>query len=274
MNREAKQTPVADIKLERYALGELPEAEMAQVSRLLEEDAGLRARLDALEQSDREIRERYPASQMAGLVRARLWETRRRESVRSKARVQKLWPALASLAAAALVVLTVLPEGIFTEPEAGVPVATEEVVRIKGLEPQVQLFRRTEDGSERLADGARARAGDLIRVAYQAAGRPYGVIVSLDGRGAVTLHLPQEGEQAARLGDGGSVLLDFAYELDDAPRWERFYFVTGETDFAIAPVLEALGRVGTGSPIGAPDALALPEGLEQFIISLDKGTTR
>jgi len=111
-------------------------------------------------------------------------------------------------------------------------------------------------------------------VAYQAAGRPFGVIVSLDGRGAVTLHLPQEGEQAARLGSSGSVLLDFAYELDDAPRWERFYFVTGEANFSVTPVLEAVARLGTGNPIGAPDALALPDGLEQFIISLDKGTTR
>jgi len=274
MNRETRQAPVADIKLERYVLGELPEAEMAQLSRLLEEDAALRARLDALERSDLEIRERYPASQMAGLVRARLWEARRREPAASKAGVLRLWPAVASLAAAALLVLTVLPEGFFTGPGADVPLATEEVVRIKGLPPQVQLFRKTEDGSERLADGARARAGDLIRVAYQAAGRPFGVIVSLDGRGAATLHLPQEGQQAARLGSSGSVLLDFAYELDDAPRWERFYFVTGETDFAVAPVLEAVARLGTGSPISTPDALALPEGLEQFIISLDKGTIR
>ena len=29
------------------------------------------------------------------------------------------------------------------------------------------------------------------------------------------------------------MLLDHAYELDDAPRWERFYFITGDTPFSV-----------------------------------------
>ena len=36
-----------------------------------------------------------------------------------------------------------------------------------------------------------------------------------------------------------TVLLDQAYELDDAPRWERFYFVTGDAPFEAAPVVQA-----------------------------------
>jgi len=169
MNRETRQAPVADIKLERYALRELPEAEMAQMSRLLEQDAPLRARLDALEQSDREIRERYPASQMAGLVRARLWGTTRREPAPSKAGVQRLWPVLATLAAAALLVLTVLPEGFFTGPGAGAPLATEEVVRIRapgdggGREDQgfapAGAAVPEDPGWQRAARGRRPRSG-------------------------------------------------------------------------------------------------------------------
>ena len=49
----------------------------------------------------------------------------------------------------------------------------------------------------------------------------YGAIISVDGRGAFTQHLPLKGEFAVPLVARDT--LDFAYELDDAPHWERFY---------------------------------------------------
>ena len=42
-------------------------------------------------------------------------------------------------------------------------------------------------------------AGDLLRVGYTGAGRAYGVILSIDGRGVVTRHLPPIGDRAAPL---------------------------------------------------------------------------
>ena len=141
--------------------------------------------------------------------------------------------------------------------------------RIKGLLPGLAVYRKTAEGSETLADGAVAHTGDLIRIGYHAAGRPYGVILSIDGRGGVTLHLPPDGDRAATLDREATVLLDQAYELDDAPRWERFYFVTGDAPFATALVLDAARRAA--SPHGQPPReLALPRGLEQSTFSLQK----
>ena len=45
---------IPDLILEQYRLGELPRAEADRVSTLLSEDPTLRARHDALEQSDEE----------------------------------------------------------------------------------------------------------------------------------------------------------------------------------------------------------------------------
>ena len=73
---------------------------------------------------------------------------------------------------------------------------------------------------------------------YQAAGRKYGVILSADGRGRVTLYLPGEGKQAARL-ITDPLSLDFAYRLDDAPKWERFYFVASDAPFEVESVMVA-----------------------------------
>ena len=93
-----------------------------------------------------------------------------------------------------------------------------------------------------------------MQLTYQAAGRPFGVILSIDGRGAVTVHHPRDGRQAARLVPGQEVRLSSAYRLDDAPGWERFVLVTAEVPFDVAPVVEAAGqpgrerRAGHGAP--------------------------
>ena len=138
--------------------------------------------------------------------------------------------------------------------------------------PALAVYRKTNTGSETLNDGAIAHRGDLIRLGYRAAGKPYGVILSIDGRGAVTMHLPPNGEQAASLQNEPTVLLDKAYELDDAPRWERFYFVTGETSFLVQPVMDAARRAASSSR--PQPKLELPKGLEQSIFLLQKEEPR
>ncbi len=95
----------------------------------------------------------------------------------------------------------------------------------------------------------------------------------MDGRGSVTLHLPAGPSRAVPLRREATVLLDQSYELDDAPRWERFYFVTGSEPFAVAPVLDAARRVATHDLGSQPAALPLPPGLEQSSFSVQKETT-
>ena len=67
----------------------------------------------------------------------------------------------------------------------------------------------------------------------------------------------------------GTVFLDSAYELDDAPRWETFYFVTGEAPFELEPVRRAIRQAGAGRT-GSPAALDLPRGFTQFMFPLTK----
>ncbi len=66
-------------------------------------------------------------------------------------------------------------------------------------------------------------------------------------------------------------LLELSYELDDAPSWERFYLVTGNDPFDIAPVIRAAEGIELGRPVERPERLELPENLNQFVISLGKG---
>jgi hypothetical protein len=109
----------------------------------------------------------------------------------------------------------------------------------------------------------------VLRIGYRAGGRGYGLILSIDGRGVVTRHLPASGDRAATLQQTGMTLLDSAYELDDAPRWERFYFVTGESPFDAAAVLEAARRAG-GHGSSPPPLLVVPRTLDQSTLTVQK----
>lgn len=272
MNPERRRTPVPDISLERYLLSELPERETAEMNQRLDEDEELRARLEALRRSSREISKRYPAQEMGRQIETRLDEGKKARSGREPREPrEKRWVLAGVLATAAVLILLTLPVSLLLDRGGE---RTSPAERVKGLEPRIVLFRKTASGSERLEDGASAKPGDLIRIAYQALDQSYGVILSVDGRGTITRHFPEQGERAIRLKKDGLTLLPSSYELDDAPSWERFYFVTADAPFDLAPVIRAAHDVALDRPVGGPESLALPENLRQFVISLEKGTQR
>jgi hypothetical protein len=256
MSQDVAEPRLPDIVLERYRLNELPPAEYNRLSDRLRRDEALRLRLESLDQSDMEIRRDYRPEIFIQRMQERL-------AARPVSGMFPAWAIPAVLVAASLILVVFLPRMGPRETDGD---------RIKGLSPGLAVYRKTDTGSETLADGAIAHSGDVIRLGYRAAGKPYGVILSIDGRGAVTLHLPPGGDQAASLHGEPMVLLDQAYELDDAPRWERFYFVTGETSFAVQPVLDAARRAAS-NPRPQP-ALELPRGLGQSIFSLQKEEPR
>jgi hypothetical protein len=173
------------------------------------------------------------------------------------------------LATAAMLIFAIVPaiNQLHVSPPGTAAPGVEE--RIKGG-PALAVYRKTAEGSETLASGDRVHPGDLIRLGYRAAGRAYGVILSIDGRGSVTLHLPAGGAQAAALDNHGTVLLDRAYELDDAPGWERFYLVTATAPFSTGGVLDAAKRAAGANPGSPPAALTVPSGFEQAAFTLEK----
>ncbi len=115
----------------------------------------------------------------------------------------------------------------------------EEATRLKGLEPSLALFRRTTSGAEPLKPGTAVKPGDVLRIGYRAAGRSFGAIFSVDGHGNVTRHWPLTGDRAARLA-AGETLLPGAFELDDAPSYERFYLLVSDRAFDLKLMLESL----------------------------------
>ncbi len=274
MMDEGARDDIRNWQLERYLLGELPADEAQAVRDALARDETLRHRLAALERSNTEILAHHPSRVMAAAIRARLageWPARRER--RSWLGGFTRRPALATaLGLAALVASfgVLAPVWRATRP----PIAP---TRVKGLAPHVLLYRQTAPSAvEALSPGSAVRNNDVVQIAYQAAGRRYGVIVSVDGQGIVTRHLPKTGAQAAALQAGPPVPLAEAYKLDDAPDFERFYLVTADEPFTVDAVIAAVRRRYDGLAESTPagDRLDLPESFGQFSLVLRKESSR
>jgi hypothetical protein len=274
MKHDPGEPRLPDVVLERFRLNELPADLACLVEARIANDEHLQRRLDALRRSDDDIRVSYPGERFAETIRTRL-DGRERARSPAPRRAAMYWIVPLTVAAATVALVLVIarttspPLPGFGHTRTG----PTDMDRIKGLAPALRVYRKTSTSTEMLADGAFAHEGDVVRVGYEAAGRPYGLILSIDGRGGVTRHLPTTGDLAARLEPSSTVLLDQSYELDDAPRWERFFFITGMSRFALAPVLEAAEQASANRRDRPATDLALPYGLEQSIFSLQKEDT-
>ncbi len=172
------------------------------------------------------------------------------------------WPVSRILPIAAAAVFAVLVGILATYPSLQ-PGPDAPVERIKGMEPALNIYRAEGDQARLMEDRARAREYDLLQLEYNAAGYPYGAIISIDGRGTVTLHHPTAAARPIEL-NSGSVLLPYSYQLDDAPEFERFFFLVSQEEFSLQRVLESAEEMAAGRNHGRHGTLQLPAGIKQY----------
>jgi hypothetical protein len=217
---------VPDWMVERLAAGELPPDEARRVRGRLEADGELE-RLARLERDNAAFLAAHPIDRVAAEIRRRAGE------------VPPWWRWLAFLAPAVAVAMLAL--WFVRAPGPTAPLLDDpEVVRPKGPTPYLIVYRKAAGGVERLADRARVRAGDTIQLAYVALARRYGVIASIDGRGGITLHLPEQAGRAHALTRSGETALPHSFVLDDSPGFERFVFLTADRELATATAVDVL----------------------------------
>ena len=251
---------VSDWLLERLAAGELPQAQ-AEKLRLRLQTQGEEHRLSALAAANAETLMALPPARIVP-------EIKRRAAIsadRPTPAVRRLWPkwalsAVAACAAGLAVMLVVRDHGTVTQPGPGQ--TRPEIISVKGdVKPALRIYRKTQAGSELLRAHASVHRGDTLQIRYVAAGKRFGVIASIAARGQITFHLPEAPGQAAALERDGERALPHAYELDDSPGFERFLFVTSDSQFSTAEIAPALKN---GS--------ALPAHLASFAMPLKKET--
>jgi anti-sigma factor RsiW len=258
-----------DWLLERVALGELPPDALADARARLEREPNGALRLARLEADSRRTLERHPPAAVATEVERRRASRARAEAARRSA--PGGWQGLSlgvPVAASLLLLLLSTPRQLPAPPPPSLP-TWANAERIKG-DPMLRVHRQGVGEPELLADHARARRGDVLQLSYVAGGHPHGVLVSMDGRGVVSLHHPATLTGSTTLTSGEAVALGHAYELDDAPDFERFVLVTSPRPLDVAGVLEAARALARQPSEARIRPLPLPDTLAQTSFTLEK----
>jgi hypothetical protein len=266
MNKET----INEYYLERYALGELPDEEKEEIQRLTSTDLDLQAALEEIKSSDRDILSLYPPTIIKANLLAQL------EKAPDKSFPLRRVLVISSAVATFLILILVLP--IFKkEPRIIFSDSRQDITLVKGIpavdlsKTQLLVYRKIQDQVEILTDGKPARTGDLLQLAYITAEETYGMILSIDGRGLVTMHFPQDKGESTALELNKQSLLANAIELDDAPDFERFFFLTSETPIDVDAVLKKVKDQAENTEQVKQSDLDLPESFKQYSVLILKG---
>ena len=214
---------ISDFKLERYLLGELPEVEMAALRKREAEDELFAARVKMMREEGKRFLAENPFSGLEDKL-----ENDQRSVERS------LWLRVAAVLVVAFGIFSVVVLNRQTEivnessATSGMDVAMADVdngTRIKGMTAGLEVWKKMGDSAVQMVNLGEAREGDEIQLRYRVPQKCFGMLFSMDGNGTVTMHMG-EGNRAVELEPGKMTTLPFAYKLDNAPKFEKFFLLT------------------------------------------------
>jgi hypothetical protein len=219
----------------------MDEDEKRGLEQALAADNVLASRLEEIRRSDEDIRGNFPAYPKTQAPRPRYFPKTNRKQRR------KIFVITAALLCLGLPVIGYLGFRTTTN------ITGTAADRIKGTgsvaevqEPFISLYLKTSGNSPIInsaekKDRVTLHEGDTVQLVYNTGnrGQAYGVIFSVDGHAALTLHYPYAVNGDTQLVPGKDTALAEAYTLDDAPAFEKFFFILGDSPLDTPTVLNS-----------------------------------
>ena len=234
---------IPDWKLERYLTGDLPDSEMREIREMEATDEIFAGRVKMMREDNRAILKKMPFERLSERLDA--MPARRGAGAGFNGAGNIVNFKVVKFAAAAALVLAVVSVALFGQREivpeqsgaqvmdvAMVDSQDEGDTRIKGLEARIEVWKKTADSAVQMSNLDEAREGDEIQLRYSVPEKCFGMLLSMDGNGTVTMHMG-EGNKAIALEPGKMTTLPFAYKLDNAPKFEAFYLLTSRDTFSV-----------------------------------------
>jgi len=233
---------LSQLAVERYLLGELTPVEQSRVESVMAECERCAARVEETRTDD----EAFSMRPVPDGIRE-LW-------TEPEPRIR--WPRILAIAipvAAAAVIAAVVMPGVIGGDQVVTDIpgigdrADPDQIGLRGLEDggAVRVSGSVDPGSKGSAlslgfyvlrdgktvmgrEGESLNEGDRIQFWYDVSAPTAGVVVGIDGRGAVTRYFPDSGSTAASLEQGKGHVIGSSVILDDAVGVERFFLCTAE----------------------------------------------
>jgi len=251
----------SDLILEKYVLNELSPVVRRQLEQALLTDEQLQQRVSDIKSSNQAFASQINADVM-------LAQIQRKQEVQTDSAKSANWRPVLTLVATVVIAVSILVLPVQKNDQLEYNPDGIDGVRLKGLEPELKLYRKMIEGAERLSANSIVHEGDVIQLGYVAADARYGMIFSIDGNAGITLHFPENAQSSSLLTTSGEAPLSHAYQLDDAPYFERFYFVTSSQPVPVAQLLQRL-KLQVAEQVDVIK-LDLPEAYRQFSFKLRK----
>lgn len=265
-----KTEKLSVLLLERYLCGEVTDKEKALVENECRIDETLRTTLEEMRRSNGDITQRYSPDTVASEIALKIHREDVRENIRRNEN--------ASIGNNRFRPLPILSYGLLAVVLLIVPFSIRQLhregERIKGIKPSLIVYRDEGRNYQKLSDSTLVSPGDRLQIGYNAAGMKYGIILSVDGNGVLSLHYPEDTTtrtSGVLLEQGGEQLLNTSFELDSAPHFERFYFLTSQDSLNVSEIIARCeeyfsnGTETSGTVIGT-----LPTDVTQSNITLNK----
>lgn len=225
---------ISDFKLERYLLGELPEKEMRELQERELNDEIFAARVAEMRLQGKRFLAENPFVALEAKMAAAEQSANDEHNV-----VSVMWLKVAAALVIALGVfsMVLLNRNVetFDSKDAAMQVAMADVddgTRIKGMQVSLEVWKKTGDSAVQMVNLGDAHEGDEIQLRYRVPQKCFGMLFSMDGNGTITMHMG-EGNKAIELEPGKMTTLPFAYKLDNAPKFEKFFLLTSQNSFEI-----------------------------------------
>ena len=223
---------ISDFKLECYLLGELPQNEMKALQKREAEDEIFAARVAEMRLQGKRFVAENPFEALEAKMDAA-------DEAADGNVISGLWLKVAAALVIALGVFSMVVLNRNVETYSGES-ATMEVAmanvddgtRIKGMSASLEVWKKTGDSAVQMVNLGDASEGDEIQLRYRVPQKCFGMLFSMDGNGTVTMHMG-DGNNAIELEPGKMTTLPFAYKLDNAPKFEKFFLLTSQNSFAI-----------------------------------------
>lgn len=279
---------IPDIYIEQYILGELPENLRIEIETLLKDNPVLQERISALLESNVNILSDYPPASIVETILEKSDKAsgtvidKKQSGIISTIagsinnminRISSVSTARYTISAASAAIILIVI--IFTVPGIRniniISTTQDESVRIKGLDSKLLLYRIKGGEVKELKNLNTAHSGDIIQAGYIATGNyRHGVILSIDGRGTVTLHFPAENSSGDELVMNKRVLLDKSYELDDSPSFERFFMILSANPINTSEIIAKAKKLAISRENSANGSIKPENDSVEFSITIKK----
>lgn len=132
------------------------------------------------------------------------------------------------------------------------PATADDGIRTKGDAARLRIHAAKPRGNmpSLLSDSSEVRPGEVVQVSLAQGPAEWVVVLSVDGFGQITRHIPEKGDSSVIASD--PLAAPHSFQLDDSPGFERFVLFSSSQPFSIRDAERALSQNARSASVPVP----------------------